>query len=1383
MKILLYLLIASITIKKLFSQSDSLKVRLKDYHSAQITQIKTKNDQKYLVTGDASGKIILSNTKDFTPVKTLVKPNGIPIKKIRLTNNDSIILYTQNYQTKDKKVDSLYFLDHNYETFNRVEILGNAFFEDQDDVFLSYISSKNDKGILVLDKSLNLVEAIELPKKISFGFDVEKAFYDKESRKILYSEIRFDNSKRLVLRDLKTKTDLKVLEINEDYVILSLFKSNGTYMALINNKIKNELYICDLSKKFDVKNPISNDLGNGHNFIAKNTSVNVRIKSNGFIDIIICTQSATSTTIHIQCKEGKFSREIFTNFKQGFSSCFIGNKVLIAYNIQSNDYNTTSNLFGYDLKTKSKKDIKNQFKGEFFKAHFFDDNSWVTYGLDNKYETAIKYFSSGTFENRFDTFSLKNYLEVHFDLMVSSRDIEIKKETQNIYFQAWMKKDAGNPYIKKVFKYNLKEDKLYKVFPDDDKKFSDNAAYRKLYSIIDANDKTDRVLMSEKTYYNRGHVVPQEFFLLENDKIKKLDGQYKFGRFSGNGDYLVTINDKNILDILKVPSFEKISSKKLESGSYDVKNLGNLFYITNSFSTIYVNKCSKETVMITIHENNEVSYVISDCSILIDVDIHENKSIFVLEGRGIVRQSGNTQANNLKTYPLFQFPVSEFPQNVSFNKDGTKFMTSLNNGKIKVYDFETLEKLSESIHPNIESHVFTDLKGHFFSNIDPKSFLVVEQGYKFNSNFTNIDSTLFRPDEILKAYGKPNEEYLKTLKKAVSLRNQYKKEDLTTVKEVEDIPYQKPNLYLLTIGVSEYKDSNYNLTFADKDAIDIIDEYTDLNNEAKAFLQKKFFSHRYRVIQNKENQIKSSGSINKYQSGYGGLHKCIPIEKEGKKWIESKDGKVWNLWDFTKREVKPIKFEGIIDQNLVFINPDSPNSFFYVGKDDKILYEYNFEEFCTREVKVAYDTKFWSRFYKNIKPIKDNKWVYLKDVFSSLQKDTHIYRSNLSNLCDQDSILIDIDTYKESLLDSQTIKCNFYAPQLKAVSSNGNHILYSASTSSLKEDVLFYVKYANESIPVRLKVACKTLDTFSISDDGERIIRHHQYPKNIIQEYNSKGNLLNEISLDSFEGVSIFGAKIKLLKEEKPIVDESMLMFKKNYKNPVSFVKIYSKYLINEKVTSSNVKQQISNFINNAEEKDQVILFISGHGVLGKNNNYYFAPYDMDFSDIECKGLSLKSIVEILNKTKSQKKLLLLDTCHSGKTFDIENNDDSTVYEIGKDTKGRISKSLKKADFKLSNILNLFDNFYSKSDISIISASSGSNVAYENNKLQNGAFTAAFLKILKENNSFRSFNQKEYIDLSSDFTEELLKKVMILTNGKQLPDIKELNIKVDIKIW
>ncbi|WP_445908663.1 hypothetical protein [Yeosuana sp.] len=105
----------------------------------------------------------------------------------------------------------------------------------------------------------------------------------------------------------------------------------------------------------------------------------------------------------------------------------------------------------------------------------------------------------------------------------------------------------------------------------------------------------------------------------------------------------------------------------------------------------------------------------------------------------------------------------------------------------------------------------------------------------------------------------------------------------------------------------------------------------------------------------------------------------------------------------------------------------------------------------------------------------------------------------------------------------------------------------------------------------------------------------------------------------------------------------------------------------------------------------------------------------------------------------------------------------------------------------MSDVVNsVFDNFLSTSAVTILSASSRGNVAYENETPGNGDFTATYLKVLdiKLAGFLRTEeNTKHDVVLTENIISEILKVVAYLSNGKQIPDIRKMNKNIELKLW
>jgi hypothetical protein len=147
-----------------------------------------------------------------------------------------------------------------------------------------------------------------------------------------------------------------------------------------------------------------------------------------------------------------------------------------------------------------------------------------------------------------------------------------------------------------------------------------------------------------------------------------------------------------------------------------------------------------------------------------------------------------------------------------------------------------------------------------------------------------------------------------------------------------------------------------------------------------------------------------------------------------------------------------------------------------------------------------------------------------------------------------------------------------------------------------------------------------------------------------------------------------------------------------------------------------------------------------------------------------------------------------MDTCHSGNTLDMD--DYEITQEKGENgERGGVSRRTKgkKTDVKVSDVVTtLFNNSLSASGVTVLSASSGQDVAYESDELSNGAFTTAFLSQLKSGLSGSYSIDPDYsksLELNPRFIDELRVKILQLTSNKQEMDIRETNKKATIKLW
>ena len=229
------------------------------------------------------------------------------------------------------------------------------------------------------------------------------------------------------------------------------------------------------------------------------------------------------------------------------------------------------------------------------------------------------------------------------------------------------------------------------------------------------------------------------------------------------------------------------------------------------------------------------------------------------------------------------------------------------------------------------------------------------------------------------------------------------------------------------------------------------------------------------------------------------------------------------------------------------------------------------------------------------------------------------------------------------------------------------------------------------------------------------------------------------------------------------------------------FESIHQKKLVNEQVTKSNT-EQIKGFLAPAKENDVVLVFVAGHGVLDANLDYYVATYDMDFNDPAGKGIPFEFFDNLLDQTRSRKKLMFIDACHSGEIDKSEVAiDNSEVEDEGDITFRNVGANVKNVNevnsFELSKIA--FADVRESNGSSVLSSAGGGEFAMEGEEWSNGVFTFALLNGLK--NGEADLNKDKEILISELYTY-LIYKVNKITGGRQTPTSRVENLVNDFRI-
>jgi uncharacterized caspase-like protein len=233
------------------------------------------------------------------------------------------------------------------------------------------------------------------------------------------------------------------------------------------------------------------------------------------------------------------------------------------------------------------------------------------------------------------------------------------------------------------------------------------------------------------------------------------------------------------------------------------------------------------------------------------------------------------------------------------------------------------------------------------------------------------------------------------------------------------------------------------------------------------------------------------------------------------------------------------------------------------------------------------------------------------------------------------------------------------------------------------------------------------------------------------------------------------------------------------------YANVYSKSLHNENVTSTNIIA-LKEFLAKSKPDDVVMVFVAGHGVLDENFDYYFGTHDMDFTSPSGKGLAYEKLESILDGIKANKKILIMDTCHSGEidkedVFFVASNDEEVPDD--EDISFRavgpaVEENSNASPSRLSSIL--FNDLRRGTGSTVISSAGGAEFAMESDKWKNGLFTYALLLGLKTGNADLD---KDGQIMLLELQEYVVGLVSDLSNGKQVPNTRIANMELDFRIW
>ena len=198
------------------------------------------------------------------------------------------------------------------------------------------------------------------------------------------------------------------------------------------------------------------------------------------------------------------------------------------------------------------------------------------------------------------------------------------------------------------------------------------------------------------------------------------------------------------------------------------------------------------------------------------------------------------------------------------------------------------------------------------------------------------------------------------------------------------------------------------------------------------------------------------------------------------------------------------------------------------------------------------------------------------------------------------------------------------------------------------------------------------------------------------------------------------------------------------------YEKVHTRVLTDTRATRESIMAELTGFLRGARRQDVAMIFMAGHGVQNRGT-YYFIPHDANPDQPEVNGIDQDSLTRELrsNLGGNKKAIVMLDTCQS--SFSLARSNGPRSRSAGTNTDSLVEE--------LSKATGLI----------IMSAAAGNDVALEDEKWGNGAFTLAVHRGLAGGQA-RDYNGDGAISWN-ELQDFVHKEVLKITNNRQRPKL------------
>ena len=219
--------------------------------------------------------------------------------------------------------------------------------------------------------------------------------------------------------------------------------------------------------------------------------------------------------------------------------------------------------------------------------------------------------------------------------------------------------------------------------------------------------------------------------------------------------------------------------------------------------------------------------------------------------------------------------------------------------------------------------------------------------------------------------------------------------------------------------------------------------------------------------------------------------------------------------------------------------------------------------------------------------------------------------------------------------------------------------------------------------------------------------------------------------------------------------------------------------LTDKEVKDKSVLEKVKIFLSAASLEDRIVFYVAGHGMLDDQLNYYYAPSGFNIDRIGETGIPMDDLLACIQSSKARKRLLLLDTCHSG-VLGEEGEEKLAMSGVQlphgvraiqhRGMKVRKATGALNTKQKKRYIEDLFSRGDTQRGINIIAGSAGAEYALESGAWKNGVFTASVIQALSGAGTTKDANSDGYFSVA-EVLKSVIQSVNKQTGGQQKPSV------------